>query len=113
MKIGTHLDYEVILANKAFPVYFAIQFEAPEVGQIRPKPAAFCLVLDRSGSMAGPPLEKAKQATLLAVRNLRSADNFALVVFDDSAQVIIPFQPAVKKEDFIRTIESIKPAYPV
>jgi Ca-activated chloride channel family protein len=108
MKIGTHLDYEVILANRAFPVYFAVHFEAPDVGQTRPKPAAFCLVLDRSGSMAGPPLDKAKQAALLAVRNLRPADNFALVVFDDEAQVIIPFQPAVKKEDFVRKIQSIQ-----
>jgi len=108
MKIGTHLDYEVILANKAFPVYFAMHFEAPDVGQTRPRPAAFCLVLDRSGSMAGQPLEKAKQAALLAVRNLRPADHFALVIFDDLAQVIIPFQPALKKDDFIRTIEGIQ-----
>lgn len=108
MKIQTQLDYEVILANQAAPVYFTIHFEAPDAGQTRPRPAAFCLVLDRSGSMAGQPLEKAKQAALLAVRNLRPADNFALVIFDDQAQVIIPFQPAVKKADFIRAILGIQ-----
>src|ERR1017187_7322190 len=109
MKITTQLDYEVILANRACPVYFALYFEAPVIGsKARPKPAAFCLVLDRSGSMAGPPLTKAKQAALLAVRNLRPEDNFALVIFDHEAQVAIPFQPALKKADFMRTIEGIE-----
>ena len=70
MKITTHLDYAVILANRARPVHFAMHFEAPTTTQARSKPAAFCLVLDRSGSMADPPLAKAKQAALLAVRNL-------------------------------------------
>jgi Ca-activated chloride channel homolog len=85
MNISTHLDYEVILANRACPVCLAVHFEAPVIGQARPKPVAFCLVLDRSGSMAGEPLAKAKQAALLAVRNLRPEDNFGLVVFDDEA----------------------------
>ena len=44
----------------------------------------------------------------MAVRNLRPEDNFGLVIFDDEAQVIIPFQPAVKKEGFLRVIESIE-----
>jgi Ca-activated chloride channel homolog len=108
MKISTHLDYEVILANRACPVFFAVHFEAPVLGKARPKPAAFCLVLDRSGSMNGEPLAKAKQAALLAVRNLRPEDNFGLVIFDDEAQVIVPFQPAVKKEGFLRIIDSIE-----
>jgi len=90
MKITTHLDYEVILANTARPVCFAVQFEAPVLGKARPKAAAFCLVLDRSGSMNGEPLAKAKQAALLAVRNLRPEDNFGMVIFDDEAQVIVP-----------------------
>src|ERR1017187_8550211 len=109
MKITTQLDYEVILANRACPVYFALHFEAPVIGaKARPKPAAFCLVLDRSGSMAGPPLTKAKQAAMLAVRNLRLEDNFALVIFDHEAQVLIPFQPALKKAEFMRSIEGIE-----
>jgi len=108
MKITSHLDYEVILANRACPVHFALRFEAPHLGQARPRPAAFCLVLDRSGSMEGPPLAKAKAAALLAVRNLRPEDHFGLVVFDDEAQVRIPFQPAKQKEAFLRLIEGIQ-----
>jgi hypothetical protein len=51
MKTEFFLDYPTILANQARPVHFAIRFEADVVGNPRPRPAAFCAVLDRSGSM--------------------------------------------------------------
>jgi Ca-activated chloride channel family protein len=108
MKITAHLDYKTILANQSRPVHFAIRFEAPRFGQARLRPAAFCVVLDRSGSMGGAPLAKAKQAAVLAARNLRPEDHFSLVVFDDQAQVRIPFQPAAQKETFLRVIEGIE-----
>jgi Ca-activated chloride channel homolog len=108
MKITGFLDYEVILANRSQPVHFALRFEAPHHGQQRARPAAFCIVLDRSGSMEGPPLSKAKQAALLAVRNLGPEDQFSLVIFDDEALVQIPFQPATQKEAFARLIQAIE-----
>src|SRR5258705_435543 len=90
MKINLQLDYQTILANQARPVHFALQFQAGNIATARPKPAAFCLVLDRSGSMAGKPLEQAREATCLAIRNMRRADHFALVLFESTAQVLIP-----------------------
>jgi Ca-activated chloride channel family protein len=107
MTIKTYLDYEIILANQAQPVCFAIRFDAPTITKPRPHPAAFCLVLDRSGSMQGEPLAKAKQAAHLAVRNLRPEDHFSLIVFDDQAQVVIPLQPASDKDQFLRVIDKI------
>jgi Ca-activated chloride channel family protein len=108
MKINASLDYTVILANRAQPVHFALQLEAPSLNQARPRPAAFCIVLDRSGSMSGPPLEKAKQAAKLAARNLRPEDTFSLVIFDSEAQVLIPSQLATNKEPFLRAIDGIQ-----
>jgi Ca-activated chloride channel homolog len=108
MKITGFLDYEVILANRSQPVHFALRFEAPHQGQQRARAAAFCIVLDRSGSMEGPPLMKAKQAALLAVRNLRPEDHFSLVIFDDEAIVQIPDQAATQKEAFARSIQTIE-----
>ncbi len=107
MKITSQLDYEVILANRPRPVYFALQFAAPHLEQARPQPAAFCIVLDRSGSMQGPPLAKAKQAAQLAVRNLRPGDQFSLVVFDNEAQIQVPLQSVADKEKIINLIEGI------
>ncbi len=56
MNIENFLDCQTILANQARPVNFAIRFEADEINNPRPRPAAFCVVLDRSGSMEGEAL---------------------------------------------------------
>jgi len=107
MKTEFYLDYPTILANQARPVNFAIRFAAELVGNPRPKPAAFCAVLDRSGSMAGSPLAHAKEAAKVAVRNLRPGDRFSLVIFDDEARTVIPLQPATNKQGFYETIDRI------
>ena len=107
MKTEFFLDYPTILANQARPVHFAIRFVADVVGASRIKPAAFCIVLDRSGSMAGPPLTHAKAAAKVAVRNLRPADQFGLTIFDQEARTVIPLQPAKNKQEFYDIIDQI------
>lgn len=107
MQVEFFLDYPTILANQARPVHFAIRFAADALCQARPRPAAFCAVVDRSGSMAGPPLAHAKEAAKVAVRNLRPQDRFALVIFDDGARTVIPLQPATNKQAFYDVIDRI------
>jgi Ca-activated chloride channel family protein len=48
------------------------------------------LVLDRSGSMQGQPLESAKGSLLKLIDRLAPQDSFGLVAFDDTALVIAP-----------------------
>jgi Ca-activated chloride channel homolog len=108
MKTEFFLDYPKILANQARPVHFAIRFEAEQQGQPRPRPAAFCVVLDRSGSMEGQPLQKAKEATKVAVRNLRAGDQFGLVIFDDEARTVVPLQPVKNKQEICSRIDRIE-----
>jgi Ca-activated chloride channel family protein len=107
MKIDALLDYPAILACHARPVHFAVRLRADPTGNPRPRPAAFCVVIDRSGSMSGPPLARAKAAAALAVKNLRSRDHFALVVFDDTAQTVIPLQAPTNKAALLARISRI------
>ncbi len=62
---------------------------APQVRQA----VNFCLVLDRSGSMAGEKLQQMKQAAGLVVDRLSPGDMLSVVVFDDTADVILPCSP--------------------
>jgi Ca-activated chloride channel family protein len=107
MKIECFLDYQTILANQPHPVHLAIKFTAAELTQPRPRPAAFCLVLDRSGSMAGQPLELAKQAAQLTIKNLRPEDLFALVTFETDARTFIPLQNAKDKAGMAAAVSHI------
>jgi len=108
MNIDLNLDYQTILRNEPRPVHLVANLCAPKLeAHARPRSASFAIVLDRSGSMAGEPLRMAREACAAVVRNLRPDDLFTLVVFDDSAQVVIPLQKPVDRPEMIAAIERI------
>ncbi|MEQ1838905.1 MAG: VWA domain-containing protein [Verrucomicrobiales bacterium] len=108
MKIDCRLDYSTILANQGRPVHLAVGLRAGQATAEQRRALAFCVVLDRSGSMSGKPLEDARAACETVVRNLRATDQLALVVFDDQAQVIIPMQAIADKAKAIAAIRAIR-----
>jgi Ca-activated chloride channel homolog len=81
----------------------ALKLEVPN----RPRPVAFAVILGRSGSMRGEPLELAKQACARIVRNLRPHDAFSVIVFDDFAQVVIPLQKPADRQGMANSIARI------
>lgn len=48
------------------------------------------LVIDKSGSMQGKKIEKAKQAAIEAIDRLRSNDIVSVIVYDQGVQVVLP-----------------------
>ncbi len=52
-------------------------------------PMNLAVVLDRSGSMGGAKIEKARQAACVAVDQLSDDDSFSLVIFDNETEVLI------------------------
>jgi Ca-activated chloride channel family protein len=58
---------------------------------LRP-PVNIALVIDRSGSMSGDKIVKAREAALEAVRRLGPDDIVALVVYDSAVQTLVPAQ---------------------
>ncbi|MDT4954217.1 MAG: Ca-activated chloride channel [Acidobacteriota bacterium] len=55
------------------------------------------LVLDRSGSMAGEKMLRAREATAYCIDQLLPADRLSVVIFDDVIEVLIPSQLAENK----------------
>jgi len=108
MKITADLDYQTILANQSAPIYFALRLEASQQSADRPMPAAFCLVLDRSGSMNGKPIQGAKEAAQVAIRNLRPNDMFSVVAFGSAASTLVPLQAATNKQSFLQAVSEIQ-----
>ncbi len=56
----------------------------------RKVPMNLAIVLDRSGSMSGAKIERARQAASVALGLVGPDDTFALVVYDNSVETIIP-----------------------
>lgn len=57
-----------------------------------------CLVIDRSGSMEGPPLEYAKQACSYVVDMLSPTDTLSIVTFEEVVDLLMPPQRVTNKQ---------------
>lgn len=66
---------------------------APQTERPPRRPLTLALVLDRSGSMAGQPLEMAKAVALRLIYDMTPEDQVAVVAFDDQMTVIQELAP--------------------
>ena len=95
MKFNASLDVNVVAHESTDEIAVLLDLEAPAptVDVVRP-PSSLQVVLDRSGSMSGAPIEGAKKALIDLVQRLEPTDNFGVVTFDDEAQVVVAGRPA-------------------
>lgn len=61
-------------------------------------PLNLCLILDRSGSMEGPPMDYMKRACSYVVDLLEPNDVLSIVAFTDQAEVVMPARRVVNKQ---------------
>ncbi len=71
-------------------------------------PVNVSIVLDRSGSMAGEKLERAKDAAKEAISHLSGDDIFSLVVYDTAVDVLVPATKVSDRELLHERIDSIR-----
>ncbi len=72
-------------------------------------PVNLALVLDRSGSMSGDKLARAREAAIEALRRLGPRDLFSLVIYDHAVETLVSAQPAVNIERIEAQIRGIRP----
>jgi Ca-activated chloride channel family protein len=93
--VRVELDRGVLPEGNAQNVVVKVTLDAPESsGTTERPPVNLAIVLDRSGSMSGQKLEKAKEAAIEALRRLGPQDIFSLIVYDHNVETIIPAQSA-------------------
>ena len=91
MKVKAVLDVDMVAIEAADKITLMLDLTAPENVKQTTRPGqAVQVVLDRSGSMSGAPLEAAKGSLLKLIDRLAPQDSFGLVGFDDNALVIAP-----------------------
>jgi Ca-activated chloride channel family protein len=93
MIVKANLDLDMVALESDDRVTLMLDLTAPinEASKDRPGQAVQ-IVLDRSGSMQGGPLESAKESILKLIDRLAPQDSFGLVAFDDTALVIAPIR---------------------
>jgi Ca-activated chloride channel family protein len=109
LRLKLEPDRDVVLKGSPQEVVIKIDLEAAAQKK-RPKrtPLNLAVVLDRSGSMTGAKIEKARQAALQVVERLAPDDIFSLVSYSDNAEVMVSAQRVEDKARIKREINRIE-----
>ena len=99
-----------ILLNQenTFDVLLKISSEVEDSPkEIERLPLNLSLVIDRSGSMNGEPLEEAKKCASMLVDRMREKDRFSVVTYESHAEVLVTSQPVSHKSRLKSQIRGI------
>ena len=101
--------YPALLAGLDNKVDLLVQVQAPPMLKATSErsPLNLAIVLDRSSSMGGPPLDEAKRCAGMIVDRLGTRDRAALVVYDHDVAVLVPTTQAANKAPFHAAIASV------
>lgn len=86
------------LASSGTRENFLVRITATGTAMGTRMPLNLCLILDRSGSMEGPPMDYMKRACGYVVDLLEPNDVLSVVAFEETAQVIMPARRVVNKQ---------------
>ncbi|MFC1586798.1 VWA domain-containing protein [Planctomycetota bacterium] len=107
VKLHAGMASPVMLAGKKQNAYLKVSL----TGQIRAgrqrSPVNIAIVLDKSGSMSGEKIEKAKEAAIVALRSLDANDIISVITYDSTVQVLVPATKVSDKEVLISAINRI------
>jgi Ca-activated chloride channel family protein len=110
MHISAHLDLDVLAHETADQLSVLVELTAPAQPTSTDRvPSTLVLVLDRSGSMAGPRLDQAKAAITALIDQLDPQDRFGLVTFDQHPALAVPAGPLSDKAAVKRAVAQIQP----
>lgn len=87
LRVTPDRDYVYSGGPREVIVQIEVEARRPDLGKRVPMNLA--VVLDRSGSMQGAKIEKARQAANVALDQLGDDDVFSLVIYDNETQVLI------------------------
>lgn len=97
------LGNPTLLAGQKQTTYLKVSLTGFEWKRAADRPAAnIAIVIDKSGSMSGAKIQKAKEAALMAVDRLSGKDIVSIVAYDQNIRVLVP-ATKVSDKDAIRS----------
>jgi Ca-activated chloride channel family protein len=72
-------------------------------------PVNVALVIDRSGSMAGDKIRRAREAAIQAIDRLGKDDVVSVIAYDDTVEVLVPATKVSDRDNISRQIQRLQP----
>jgi Ca-activated chloride channel family protein len=110
VKLDVRLGTPVMEAGKKSTAFVKVGLIGEAVRSTDRVPVNVAIVLDKSGSMSGDKLRKAKEAAMMAVDRLGPDDIVSIIAYDTSVRVIVPATKAADKQPILDGIARLTPA---
>ena len=107
VKLNVAMGTPILLAGKAQRAFLKVGLTGFELKQKDRVPVNIAIVLDRSGSMAGENIVRAREAAITAVELLDERDIVSIITYDDKVSVLVPAMPLTDRASVIEKIKSI------
>jgi len=98
----------VLAAGTAQTTYFKVGLTGAKITTGNRPAANIAIVLDRSGSMQGEKLRRAKQAAIMAIERLGPQDIVSVIAYDDQIRVLVPATRVSDRDAIARAIEALE-----
>jgi len=106
--LDVSLSNPYLVAGRGGTLYLRISLTGAAADRGDRAAGNVAIVLDRSGSMEGEKIDRAKEAALLAVDMLDSRDIVSVVAYSDTVQVLVPATRASDKERIRHAITRLR-----
>ncbi len=111
LQLKLQTDHALVLKGSPQDVVVKIDLSAlDQKNRHKRTPLNLAVVLDRSGSMSGAKIERARQAAMGIVDQLGPDDFFSFISYSDRAEVLVPAQHLEDKDDVKRRISHVRPS---
>ncbi|MCP4696210.1 MAG: VWA domain-containing protein [Gammaproteobacteria bacterium] len=111
---GKQLDLKVALgtpvieAGKKQTAFLKVSLTGFELeGETERTPLNTAIVLDKSGSMSGQKIRRAKEAAIVAINGLNANDIASVLTYDDTVSVIVPATKVSDKNNITNALRQI------
>jgi Ca-activated chloride channel homolog len=108
IKVEVALSNPVLEANRSQKAYLKVGCTGFDMLRTERVPVNLCIVLDRSGSMTGDKIRRAREAALMVVDMLEKDDIFSLVAYESSVRTLVPATRLYKKGKIRKKIYEIE-----
>jgi len=108
IQLNAALSTPVMLADKKQTVFLRVGLTGLLLKKQKVAPINVALVIDKSGSMQGEKIRRAKDAAIMAVERLRKNDIISVVTYAHHADILLPATKATNPNQIVAAINKLE-----
>lgn len=110
LSVQSELSHPLIPAGEKQTAYLKVSLTGGEAPSLEERaPINVAIVLDRSSSMSGQKIARARDAAKIAIARLQSNDTVSVISYDDVVEVLVPATKLTDKKLVYHAIDRITP----